>query len=238
MSALGKVQTSPKGAKSAPLRCKVDTQLRQGPRTQAERLCCDGKGFRGLGGLQAVFAVEPHLGRLRRCEGQVAELPQGAPTGSDQGCESQAPRGRRGQLRARSLTSDIHDKKNAVSEGATVPARAGVHLQVADLHQAALLAHDPTCQASTQRAPRGLRGLRGLLKAQLVLVAQPPAAEELHVDPRRRWSSPSGRFRDLALLLDDAPQPCSRSVFTLRSCSMYFLMGIQPSSMLTLGLKT
>ena len=28
---------------------------------------------------------------------------------------------RRGQLRARSLTSDIHDKKNAVFEGARVP---------------------------------------------------------------------------------------------------------------------
>ena len=54
------------------------------------------------------------------------------------------------------------------------------------------------------------------------------------------WTPP-----DLALLLDDAPQrrlvplvpyACSRSLFTPRFCSMYFLTGIQPLSMSMDGL--
>ena len=133
---------------------------------------------------------------------------------------------------------------------------------------------------------------------QLVLVAQPPAAEELHVHPHGCADEPQllrahpgadlhvpasdeervqgavrlvqlrrvskvvddykhlvqflhfqllGRLRDLALLLDDAPQRrlvllvpvglLPLRVHPQRSSSMYFLTGIQPSSMLTLGLK-
>ena len=106
-------------------------------------------------------------------------------------------------MRARSLTSDIHDKKNAVLEGARVPARAGVHLQVADLHQAALLAHDPDLPGLDMglglaaRQPRAFgsccrrslqegRSLSGLLEAALppvlhIVVVAPNAAR-----PRRQ----------------------------------------------------
>ena len=99
------------------------------------------------------------------------------------------------------------------------------------------------------RAPRGLRrGRSG---------AQPPGAEKLHVHPLRAICvvvqdnqrliqllhlQLLGCLGDLALPLDDAPQRClvplvvvSLLPFTPRSSSMYFLTGIQLSSMFGRG---
>ena len=46
-----------------------------------------------------------------------------------------------------------------------------------------------------------------------------------------------GQFDATGRASHSSQKVCSRSVFTPRSSSMYFLTGIQPSSMLTLGLK-